>query len=95
MLAVGRALMLNSKLILMDEPSEGLAPTIVETLISAVHTLVTEGVAVLAVEQNLHAATAMADRQLAMVSGRIEAEFGADEIRNDPALQRLYLGVDA
>ena len=95
MLAVGRALMLNSKLILMDEPSEGLAPTIVETLIAAVHTLVAEGVAVLAVEQNLHAATAMAERQLAMVSGRIEAEFGAEELRNDPTLQRLYLGVDA
>ncbi len=95
MLAVGRALMLNSKLVLMDEPSEGLAPTIVETLIAAVHTLVAEGVAVLAVEQNIHAATAMADRQLAMVSGRIEAEFGAEEIRNDPTLQRLYLGVDA
>ncbi len=95
MLAVGRALMLNSKLILMDEPSEGLAPTIVETLIAAVHTLVAEGVAVLAVEQNIHAATAMAERQLAMVSGRIEAEFGAEEIRNDPTLQRLYLGVDA
>ncbi|HEX2403577.1 MAG TPA: ABC transporter ATP-binding protein [Acidimicrobiia bacterium] len=95
MLAVGRALMLNSKLVLMDEPSEGLAPTIVETLIAAVHTLVAEGVAVLAVEQNIHAATAMADRQLAMVSGRIEAEFGGEEIRNDPTLQRLYLGVDA
>jgi branched-chain amino acid transport system ATP-binding protein len=95
MLAVGRALMLNSKLILMDEPSEGLAPTIVETLIAAVHTLVAEGVAVLAVEQNIHAATAMAERQLAMVSGRIEAEFGAEEIRNDHTLQRLYLGVDA
>ena len=95
MLAVGRALMLNSKLILMDEPSEGLAPTIVETLIAAVHTLVAEGVAVLAVEQNIHAATAMAERQLAMVSGRIEAEFGAEEIRNNPTLQRLYLGVDA
>ena len=95
MLAVGRALMLNSKLILMDEPSEGLAPTIVETLIAAVHALVAEGVAVLAVEQNIHAATAMADRQLAMVSGRIEAEFGAEEIRNDPTLQRQYLGVDA
>jgi len=95
MLAVGRALMLNSKLILMDEPSEGLAPTIVETLIAAVHKLVAEGVAVLAVEQNIHAATAMAERQLAMVSGRIEAEFGAEEIRNDHTLQRLYLGVDA
>jgi branched-chain amino acid transport system ATP-binding protein len=95
MLAVGRALMLNSKLLLMDEPSEGLAPTIVDTLIAAVTALVDEGVAVLAVEQNIHAATAMADRQLAMVSGRIEAEFGAEELRNDLRLQRKYLGVDA
>ena len=95
MLAVGRALMLNSKMLLMDEPSEGLAPTIVDTLIAAVLALVEEGVAVLAVEQNIHAATAMADRQLAMVSGRIEAEFGAEELRNDPRLQRQYLGVDA
>ncbi len=95
MLAVGRALMLNSRLLLMDEPSEGLAPNIVETLIVAVLALVDEGVAVLAVEQNIHAATAMAERQLAMVSGRIEAEFGAEELRNSPTLQRQYLGVDA
>lgn len=95
MLAVGRALMLNSRLIIMDEPSEGLAPTIVENLIEVVHALVAEGVAVLLVEQNIHAATAMAKRQLAMVSGRIEAELTADEIRNSPVLQRQYLGVDA
>lgn len=95
MLAVGRALMLNSRLIIMDEPSEGLAPTIVEALISVVRTLVSEGVAVLVVEQNIHAATEMAERQLAMVSGRIQAELTAEELRNDPTLQRQYLGVDA
>jgi branched-chain amino acid transport system ATP-binding protein len=95
MLAVGRALMLNSRLIIMDEPSEGLAPTIVEALISVVRTLVSEGVAVLVVEQNIHAATEMAQRQLAMVSGRIQAELTADELRSDPTLQRQYLGVDA
>jgi len=95
MLAVGRALMLNSRLIIMDEPSEGLAPTIVEALISVVRTLVSEEVAVLVVEQNIHAATEMAQRQLAMVSGRIQAELTADELRNDPTLQRQYLGVDA
>jgi len=95
MLAVGRALMTNSRLIIMDEPSEGLAPTIVEALISVVRTLVSEGVAVLVVEQNIHAATEMAERQLAMVSGRIQAELTSDELRNDPTLQRQYLGVDA
>jgi branched-chain amino acid transport system ATP-binding protein len=94
MLAVGRALLLNGDLILMDEPSEGLAPTIVDTLIEVVHQLVAEGVAVLIVEQNLRAATEMAERQLVMVSGRIEAETTADELANDTDLQRRYLGVD-
>ena len=74
MLAVGRALLLNASLYLMDEPSEGLAPTIVDDLIGVVHQLVREGSAVLIVEQNLRAATSMAERQLIMVSGRIEHE---------------------
>ena len=95
MLAVGRALMLNGSLVLMDEPSEGLAPTIVDTLIDAVHQLVQQDVAVLIVEQNLRAATSMADRQLVMVSGRIEAETTASELAGNPDLQRRYLGVDA
>jgi len=95
MLAVGRALMLNGSLVLMDEPSEGLAPTIVDTLIDAVHRLVESGVAVLIVEQNLRAATEMAERQLVMVSGRIEAETTATELADDADLQRQYLGVDA
>lgn len=95
MLAVGRALLLNAKLYLMDEPSEGLAPTIVDDLIKAVHHLIELGSGVLIVEQNLRAATSMADRQLIMVSGRIEHETTAAELRDDPALQKQYLGVDA
>lgn len=93
MLSVGRALLLNASLVLMDEPSEGLAPTIVEVLIDVVHRLVAEGVAVLVVEQNLRAATAMAPRQMVMVSGRIEAEFTGDELLASPQLQQRYLGV--
>jgi len=93
MLAVGRALLLNGSLLLMDEPSEGLAPTIVDVLIDAVHRLVAEGVAVLVIEQNLRAATAMAERQLVMVSGRIAAETTSTELLADPDLQRRYLGV--
>ena len=80
---------------MMDEPSEGLAPTIVDTLIEAVHHLVSEGVAVLVVEQNLRAATQMAERQLVMVAGRIEAETTAAELIASPELQRRYLGVEA
>ncbi len=95
MLAVGRALLLNGSLVLMDEPSEGLAPTIVDTLIEATHQLVEEGTAVLIVEQNLRAATSMAARQLVMVSGRIETETTADLLAGDQDLQRQYLGVDA
>jgi len=94
MLAVARALLLNGRLVVMDEPSEGLAPTIVDTLIDAVHHLVAEGVGVLVVEQNLRAATEIADRQLVMVSGRIETETTSQELANDPELQRRYLGVD-
>lgn len=95
MLAVGRALLLNASLYLMDEPSEGLAPTIVDSLISAVRTLVADGSAVLIVEQNLRAATSMAERQLIMVSGRIEHETTASTLADDHAIQKQYLGVDA
>ncbi|TDC50402.1 ABC transporter ATP-binding protein [Jiangella ureilytica] len=93
MLAVGRALLLNAPLIVMDEPSEGLAPTIVDVLVEIVRHLVAEGVAVLVVEQNLRAAVRLADRQLVMVSGRIEAQFTGDELLNRPDLQHRYLGV--
>ncbi len=95
MLSVGRALLLNAKLYLMDEPTEGLAPTIVDDLIKVVHHLIELGSAVLIVEQNLRAATAMAERQLIMVSGRIEHETTAAELRDNAALQKQYLGVDA
>ncbi|WP_460707789.1 ABC transporter ATP-binding protein [Myceligenerans halotolerans] len=93
MLAVGRALLLNAHLVVMDEPSEGLAPAVVDVLVDAVRHLVGEGVAVLVVEQNLRAAVRMADRQLVMVSGRIEAEFSGDELLRRPDLQARYLGV--
>jgi len=95
MLAVGRALLLNTPLIVMDEPSEGLAPSIVDDLIAVVHRLVSEGVAVLVVEQNLRAATAMSTRQLVMTSGRIEIELTAAELLESTELQSTYLGVDA
>ncbi len=95
MLAVGRALLLNTPLIVMDEPSEGLAPSIVDDLIDVVHRLVSEGVAVLVVEQNLRAATAMSPRQLVMTSGRIEVELTASELLESTELQSTYLGVDA
>jgi branched-chain amino acid transport system ATP-binding protein len=95
MLAIGRALLLNPALLVMDEPSEGLAPTIVENVIETCHTLVREGMGILLVEQNLGVATSVAERQLVMVSGHIAAETTADALRDDPDAQRRFLGVES
>ena len=95
MLAIGRALLLNADLMLMDEPSEGLAPTIVEQLVATSRRLVDEGIAVLLVEQNLSVATAVADRQVVMVSGHIETEISSRELLEDADAQRRYLGVES
>ena len=93
MLAIGRALLTNPTLLIMDEPSEGLAPTIVETMVDAIKHLVEEGMAVLLVEQNLGVATAVGERQLVMVAGRIYAETTSEALLGDPDLQRRFLGV--
>ena len=77
MLAIGRALLTKPDLLIMDEPSEGLAPTIVEQVIETCKALVAEGMAILLVEQNLGVATEVAERQLVMVAGRIAAETTA------------------
>jgi branched-chain amino acid transport system ATP-binding protein len=94
MLAIGRALLSNPRLLIMDEPSEGLAPAIIETLIETFQALARDGLAILVVEQNLAVATAMAERQLVMVAGRIFAETTAGELAGDPDLQRRFLGVE-
>jgi branched-chain amino acid transport system ATP-binding protein len=94
MLAIGRALLTNPLLLIMDEPSEGLAPAIIEMLIETFRRLSHEGLAMLVIEQNLAMATALADRQLVMVAGRIFAETTAAELINDPEAQRRWLGVE-
>jgi branched-chain amino acid transport system ATP-binding protein len=94
MLAIGRALLLNPKLLIMDEPSEGLAPTIVENLIGTCKSLVLEGMGLLLIEQNLGVATSVCNRQLIMVGGHIEAETTAERLANDPEEQRRWLGVE-
>jgi branched-chain amino acid transport system ATP-binding protein len=78
----------------MDEPSEGLAPAIIEQLIETFQTLEREGLAILLIEQNLGMATAIAERQLVMVAGSIAAETTAAELSSDMELQRRYLGVE-
>jgi branched-chain amino acid transport system ATP-binding protein len=95
MLAIGRALLTNPRLLIMDEPSEGLAPTIVEGLIATLHRLSREeSMAMLVVEQNLGVATSLADRQLVMVAGRIAADTTSAALAGDPDAQRRYLGVE-
>jgi branched-chain amino acid transport system ATP-binding protein len=94
MLAIGRALVTNPKLLIMDEPSEGLAPAIIEMLIATFRKLEEEGLRILLIEQNLGVATSLAERQLVMVGGEIAAETTASELAGDPELQRRYLGVE-
>jgi branched-chain amino acid transport system ATP-binding protein len=94
MLAIGRALLTNPKLLIMDEPSEGLAPTVIEMLIETFGRLEQEGLRILLIEQNLAVATSLANRQLIMIGGEIAAETTAAELAGSPELQRRYLGVE-
>ncbi len=94
MVAIGRALVTNPRLLVMDEPSEGLAPAIIETMVEAFQQLEREGLAILLIEQNLGVATALATRQLIMVAGQIAAETTAEALSGDSELQRRYLGVE-
>ncbi len=94
MLAIARALLTNPTLLIMDEPSEGLAPAIIEQLVETFKKLEQEGLAILLIEQNLGVATALAERQLVMVAGSIYAETTATELSHDPELQRRFLGVE-
>jgi branched-chain amino acid transport system ATP-binding protein len=94
MLAIARALMTNPSLLIMDEPSEGLAPTVVETLIQTIKDLAAAGMGLLVVEQNLGVATTLAERLLVMVAGSIAAETTASELLADPEAQKRYLGVE-
>ena len=94
MLSIGRALLTNPRLLIMDEPSEGLAPTVVETLIQTIKDLAAAGMGLLVVEQNLGVATTLAERQLVMVAGSIAAETTAKDLLADPEAQQRYLGVE-
>jgi branched-chain amino acid transport system ATP-binding protein len=94
MLAIARALLAGPRLLIMDEPSEGLAPTVVDQLLETMQGLSREGTTILVVEQNLGVAVGLAQRQLVMIAGRIAAETTAEELEQDPDAQRRYLGVE-
>jgi uncharacterized protein (UPF0261 family)/ABC-type branched-subunit amino acid transport system ATPase component len=94
MLAIGRALLLEPRLLVMDEPTEGLAPMIVEQVAQALRDLAAEGeIAVLLIEQNLGVALSAADRIGVMVNGRVDQEMPAAQLAADRALQERLLGV--
>ena len=93
MLAIARALLTNPRLVLMDEPSDGLAPTIVDQVGAVIATMRAEGVAVLLVEQDLHLAFGTADDVAVLDRGRIVHRSSTAEFRADPTTAHRLLGV--
>lgn len=93
MVAVGRGMMLEPKLLILDEPSLGLAPMVVEEMHGRFMDIHKSGVTVLLVEQNISLALHCAERAYVMSSGRIEFEGTASEILNDERIRLAYLGV--
>ena len=94
MLAMGRALMLNPRLLLLDEPLEGLAPVIVDELCAAISTMVTsEGQALILVEQHVDQALSLTHRAIVLERGRIVHEGASDALREDPQALDRWMGV--
>jgi branched-chain amino acid transport system ATP-binding protein len=93
MLAIARALMLNPDVILLDEPSEGLAPIIVEEIVHVLHSIKKEGLAVLLVEQNLRVALSLADRHYVMSKGQVCFTGTTDELEHNERVLSEYLSV--
>jgi branched-chain amino acid transport system ATP-binding protein len=93
MVAIGRALMACPRLLLLDEPSLGLAPAVVDTMFDVIRTIHDEGVAILLVEQNVVRALDVADRAYVLEGGRIVAEGTPATLRGQAAIQQAYLGL--
>jgi branched-chain amino acid transport system ATP-binding protein len=93
MLAIGRALMAKPRLLLLDEPSMGLAPILVDQILNAVQGLRRAGLTVLLVEQNASAALSIADRGYVLETGRVTLSGTAAEIQADRRVREAYLGI--
>ncbi len=94
MLAIGRALMARPKVLLLDEPSMGLAPLLVQQILSIIEEINAQGTSILLVEQNAQAALRRAHRGYVLECGKIVLEAAADVLLGDEAVQRAYLGGD-
>lgn len=93
MVSIGRALMGNPKLLLLDEPSHGLAPIVVDELHAAIAEINRQGVAVLLVEQNAVLALSVAHRGYVLEAGHVVLSGSSENLKADPAVRRAYLGV--
>jgi branched-chain amino acid transport system ATP-binding protein len=93
MLAIGRGLMSQPKLLLLDEPSLGLAPLVVETILRIIQNLRSTGISILLVEQNVNAALQISDRAYVLETGTIVAEGKARELMENDEIKKSYLGM--
>jgi branched-chain amino acid transport system ATP-binding protein len=93
MLSIGRALMARPKVLLLDEPSMGLAPMLIQQIFSIITEIAEQGTTILVVEQNAQQALSRADRAYVMETGRIVKEGSGRELLHDPAVKEAYLGV--
>ncbi len=93
MVAIGRALMARPKLLMLDEPSLGLAPVMVETMMEVLTHLNTEGMTILLVSQEVHQALAIAHRAYVIENGRIVRSGSSHDVRDDDAVRSAYLGL--
>lgn len=93
MVAIARALMSRPRLLMLDEPSLGLAPLIVKTVFEIIATLKAQGVTILLVEQNIHQALRIADRACVIKTGRITMMGTGRELLADPEIQKAYMGI--
>ncbi len=93
MLAIGRALMAKPRLLLLDEPSMGLAPNLVDQLLAVIRALRDDSLTILLVEQNARAALAIADRAYVLETGRVTLSGPAAEIQADARVREAYLGI--
>ena len=94
MLAIGRALMGRPKLLLLDEPSLGLSPLLVDQILDAIVSLKKDGITVLLVEQNASAALAIADRGYVLETGKVAYSGTGSSLLADPQVKASYLGIE-